>query len=85
MKSVLDFFINIIYTDTVYIFCSLGTSSLSNRMRFEKVAPNGVSMGLLIDISRISVYFVAPNFEKSTQYFILYKFKKGMVEYHDKG
>ena len=25
-------------------------------------------MGLLIDISKISVYFVAPNFEKSTQY-----------------
>ena len=31
MNSILDFLIIIIYTETVYIFCPLGSSNLSNR------------------------------------------------------
>jgi hypothetical protein len=82
MKSVLDFLIIIIYTETVYIFCPLGTRDLSNRKR--RRFANDRSNVVIFDFHpAISVYVIAPNFEKSTQYFIT--IRKGMVEYHDKG
>ena len=79
-ESVLDFFIIIGYTDTVYIFCSLGTTDLLNRNGLEPPEKRRMERNGGI----FSVYVICAEFRKIDA--ILYIiFLKGMFEYHDKG
>ena len=64
-------------------FCSLGQAVCQTECTLKKIVASDGGDYAFDFISWISVYFFAPNFEKSTQYF--YIFRKGMVEHHDKG